>query len=335
MPAEWEPHAATWLSWPQNSETWPGRLEHIPAVFAEIVAALHEAERVRICVADAEGEASARQVLRARSCEANVSFFHIPTNDTWARDHAPIFVHDGDGEVIPLNWGFNAWGEKYPPWDLDDAVPSKVAAALGTIAISPGMILEGGSIEVNGAGALLTTESCLLNPNRNPGLDREAIEERLRRYLGVHRFLWLRDGIAGDDTDGHIDDITRFVGPATILTVIEEDPTDPNYQILLENLRTLYSFRNAAGEPFEIVTLPMPAPVEYLGERLPASYANFYVGNHAVLLPVFGDRHDGLAVETLARLFPDRRVTPIRCEELVIGLGGIHCVTQQQPSPRP
>ena len=225
MPAEWEPHAATWLSWPQNSETWPGRLEHIPAVFAEIVAALHEAERVRICVADAEGEASARQVLRARSCEANVSFFHIPTNDTWARDHAPIFVHDDDGEIIPLNWGFNAWGEKYPPWDLDDAVPSKVAAALGTIAISPGMILEGGSIEVNGAGALLTDRVLPAQPQSQsrsrPRGDRRALatvprsaplpvapgRHRRRRHRRAHRrhhpIRWPGDDPHGDRGGSH------------------------------------------------------------------------------------------------------------------------------------
>lgn len=334
MPAEWEPHEATWLSWPHNADTWPGRLERIPAVFAEIVAALHEDEEVRISVTDDALETSARRALRERGCESNVRFFHVPTNDAWARDHAPIFVHDENGDVVALDWGFNAWGGKYPPWDLDDAVPARIASALGLPAIRPGMILEGGSIDGNGAGSLLTTESCLLNPNRNRDLGRAEIEERLRRHLGCEQILWLRDGIAGDDTDGHIDDISRFVSPRTILTMIEEDPADPNYRVLLENLRALYDFRNPAGEPFEIVTLPMPAPVRYRGERLPASYANFYVGNGAVLLPVFGDPRDDVAIETLARLFPDRRIAPLRCEDLVIGLGGVHCVTQQQPAPR-
>ena len=335
MPAEWEPHEATWLSWPHNPETWPGRLEAIPDVFAQMVAALHEREEVRILVRDAAMEASARSALRRREAESpRVRFFHVPTNDSWARDHGPIFVHDGEGRVVLTKWDYNAWGGKYPPWNLDDAVPQRIAEILAMPIRRTGIVLEGGSIDGNGAGTLLTTEQCLLNPNRNPGLSRQEIEWKLHEHLGATNVLWLGEGIAGDDTDGHVDDVTRFVGPSRVVTVVEDDRADPNYEPLLENLRALHGMKDEQGRPLEVVTLRMPRPVLDGDVRLPASYANFYVGNGAVLVPVFGDPSDDEACETLAALFPGRRIAPIRCENLVAGLGAIHCVTQQQPAPR-
>ncbi|MGH7820529.1 MAG: agmatine deiminase family protein [Candidatus Binatia bacterium] len=335
MPAEWEPHEATWLSWPHNPDTWPGKFEPVPAVFAEIVAALHGHEEVRILVGDPALEESARRVLRARGCEGpNVRFFRIPTNDCWARDHGPIFVFAADGRLEITDWTFNSWGAKYGPWELDDVVPTRIGDALGVPVQRIDLVLEGGSIDVNGRGTLLTTESCLLNPNRNAGRSREDLESELRRRLGVRNVLWLGEGIAGDDTDGHVDDLTRFVGPATVVTVVEEDPQDENYAPLRENLRMLAAMKDETGRPLEIVRLPMPKPIHHEGQRLPASYANFYIGNGAVLVPAFGDPNDQVACETLARLFPGRTIAPIPCTDLVWGLGAVHCVTQQQPAPR-
>ncbi|MGH7860160.1 MAG: agmatine deiminase family protein, partial [Candidatus Binatia bacterium] len=257
MPAEWEPHEATWLSWPHNLETWPGKFEPVPGVFAEIVAALHEHEEVRILVGDASLEESARRVLRTRGCESpNVRFFRIPTNDCWARDHGPIFVSGPDGRLEITDWVFNSWGGKYGPWDLDDVVPTRLGEALGIPVHGVDMVLEGGSIDVNGCGTLLTTESCLLNPNRNPGRSREEIEDELRRRLGVRNILWLGEGIAGDDTDGHIDDLARFVGPRTVVTVVEDDDHDENHEPLLENHRLLLTMKDENGEPLEVVRLP-------------------------------------------------------------------------------
>jgi agmatine deiminase len=335
MPAEWEPHAATWLSWPHKEESWPGNFEPIPGVFAEMVEALVPGEQVRILAGTEELEASARAALRARGVDGhpNVRFHRVPTNDSWARDHGPIFLVGKGGEVAIADFGYNAWGGKYPPWDLDERVPARVAEILGLRRFVGGMILEGGSIDVDGRGTLLTTESCLLNPNRNPRLSREDIEDRLRRFLGVRKILWLGDGIVGDDTDGHVDDLTRFVAPATIVTVVEEDPEDANHEPLRRNLERLKTMTDAEGRALEIAELPMPPPLHYEGTRLPASYANFYVGNAAVLVPVFDHPRDRIACDTLARFFPGRTITPIRATELVWGLGAFHCVTQQQPAP--
>lgn len=332
MPAEWEPHEATWLSWPHNVESWPGKFDHVPAIFAEIVAALHEHERVRILVGSAELEESARRALRARGCEApSVRFFRIPTNDAWMRDHGPIFVVHPDRGVAITDWKYNAWGGKYPPYDLDDRVPSRLAEELGLPSFEPGIVLEGGSIDVNGQGLLLTTESCLLNPNRNPGLGKRDIEEILREHLGVEEILWLSEGILGDDTDGHVDDLTRFVAETTVVTAVEDDPADDNYRALRENLERLRAMRDRRGRALEVVPLPLPPPLYYEERRLPASYANFYIGNRAVLVPVFAHPRDDVACETLARLFPGRRIARIPSSDLVWGLGAIHCVTQQQP----
>ncbi len=336
MPAEWEPHEATWLSWPHNLETWPGKFRPIPPVFAEIVAALHRDEEVRILAGSDELERSAREALRARGCEEpNVRFFRIPTNDAWMRDHGPIFVTGPQGEVAITKWGYNAWGGKYPPFDLDEQVPTRINETLRLPVYDGGMILEGGSIDVNGCGTLLTTESCLLNPNRNPTLSKGEIEERLRDTLGVRCVLWLGDGIGGDDTDGHVDDLTRFVAPSTVVTVVEDGPGDANYRALQENLIRLRSMTDEASHPLEIVTLPMPRPIHYENRRLPASYANFYIGNRAVLVPTFEDPNDEKALDTLARLFPGRRIVGIGATDLSWGLGAFHCVTQQQPAPRP
>ena len=263
----------------------------------------------------------------------------MPTNDAWARDHGPIFVNrlasaaPAGANQIALDWRFNSWGEKYGAFDLDDVVPQKLGRRFGFEVIEPGIVLEGGSIDVNGAGSILTTESCLLNPNRNPTLSRADIEDYLRTYLGVSNVLWLGDGIAGDDTDGHIDDLARFVAPDTIVTVLEDDPADVNYKVLRDNLERLRAMRDQDGRAFKIETIPMPPAVIYDGTRLPASYANFYIANGAVLMPTFDAPTDARAAATLARLFPGRRVVSIASTDLVWGLGSIHCLSQQHPAP--
>lgn len=336
MPAEWEPHEATWLSWPHNEETWPGiDLEKIQALWAWMAALLSEGEAVHINVGGRAMEEQARALLNQHVSDFGKIFFHhFPTDDAWIRDHGPIFVWGSDRDHthrILLNWEYNAWGGKYPPFDQDNAIPSQIAAYLREELVSPGWILEGGSVEVNGRGTLLTTESCLLNPNRNPRLDRPAIEQLLSRYLGVSNCLWLGEGIVGDDTDGHVDDLTRFVHPDTLVTVFEEDPSDENFLALKENLKRLKAMKDEGGRPFRILTLPMPAPVISDIGRLPASYANFYIANKVVLVPVFEDSNDDRALEILRPLFPGRKVVGLVCRDLVKGLGAIHCVTQQVP----
>jgi agmatine deiminase len=336
MPAEWQRHRGTWLSWPHKEASWPGQFDSIPGVVAQMVAALSPGEEVHINVRDAAMEADARAVLaHTDAAMAQVFFHHFPTNDAWCRDHGPIFVQrarDGQRDELILDWGYNAWGGKYPPFDLDNQIPARVADAFGIARVAPGMILEGGSIDVNGAGTLLTTVACLLNPNRNPSLGRADIEQRLRDYLGVTHILWLGDGIVGDDTDGHVDDLTRFVDPTTVVTVVEDDPEDANYQVLQDNLARLRTMHDQDGVPLRVVPLPMPAAVYQDGERLPASYANFYIGNEVVLLPGYDSAQDGVARDTLQALFPDRRVVVIDCTALVWGLGAFHCLTQQWPA---
>jgi agmatine deiminase len=337
MPAEWEPHRGTWLSWPHRESSWPGKFEPVPSIFAEIVRHLVPHEEVHINVADREMEDSVRQVLiRAGVPVDRVWFHHHPTNDAWCRDHGPIFVEHRVRETVTqtiLDWGYNAWGGKYPPFDLDDVVPTRIGAELGILVVSPGIILEGGSIDINGAGTLLTTEQCLLNPNRNPGLTRAEIEAYLMRYLGVRHILWLGEGIEGDDTDGHVDDLTRFVDPTTVVTVIESDPTDKNFEPLRDNLARLHSMTDQDGRPLRVVTLPMPRAQYHEGHRLPMSYANFYIANGVVLMPAYDPEHDETARLVLQELFPTRQVIPIDCTDLVWGLGSIHCVTQQWPAP--
>ena len=334
MPAEWEPHRGTWLSWPHKEASWPGKFAPVPAIFARLVRVLADHEEVHINVAGPEMEQTVRELLADEGAGAGRVFFHYnPTNDAWCRDHGPIFVETGAANQpqLILDWGFNAWGDKYPPYELDDVIPTRIGAELGIPVLEPGMILEGGSIDVNGRGTLLTTEACLLNPNRNPELSREQIEERLRRFLGVRRILWLGDGIVGDDTDGHVDDLTRFVDPRTVVTVVEDDPADENYAPLQDNLRRLRDMTDQDGERLRIVTLPMPRPLYHDGTRLPASYANFYVANGLVLLPTYDPPRDRVALDTLRTLFPTRQVIGIDCTDLVWGLGAFHCITQQWP----
>jgi agmatine deiminase len=333
MPAEWEPHEATWISWPQpDCNSFPESYDRVIPTFVKMAEALAESEIVRINVSGAEQEKTVRKLLRSCPLE-RVEYFHIPTDEPWCRDHGPIFVkRDKSPQLAVLNFGFNAWGYKLSPFDEDNAVPPAVAKALGLPVFNfEHFILEGGSIDTNGQGTLLTTESCLLNPNRNPALDRTAIEKKLRDKLGVKKILWLGDGIEGDDTDGHVDDITRFIGPSTVVTAVEEDEHDPNFEPLQRNLDRLHTMRLADGEPLHVLTLPMPTRIMREGQRLPASYANFYIANSVVLLPVFNEHNDAWAVSALHEAFPTRRIVPIDCRELIWGLGAFHCLTQQQP----
>jgi agmatine deiminase len=333
MPAEWEPHEATWISWPQpDCNSFPESYDRVIPTFVKMAEALAESEIVRINVSGAEQEKTVRKLLRSCPPE-RVEYFHIPTDEPWCRDHGPIFVkRDKSPQLAVLNFGFNAWGYKLSPFDEDNAVPPAIAKALGLPVFNfEHFILEGGSIDTNGQGTLLTTESCLLNPNRNPALDRTAIEKKLRDKLGVKKILWLGDGIEGDDTDGHVDDITRFIGPSTVVTAVEEDEHDPNFEPLQRNLDRLHTMRLADGEPLHVLTLPMPTRIMREGQRLPASYANFYIANSVVLLPVFNEHNDSWAVSALHEAFPDRRIVPIDCRELIWGLGAFHCLTQQQP----
>jgi agmatine deiminase len=332
MPAEWEPHAATWLSWPRREGiSFPESFDRVLPALRAMVEALIESEQVCINVCNDEHEAEARAVLHGLRSE-RITFYRTPTNEPWCRDHGPIFLtRDRDPKLAVVDWDYNAWGNKYPPFDLDEVVPTHVAKVLGAPVFYPRMILEGGSIEVNGAGALLTTESCLLNKNRNPNLSRDEIEKRLRDYLGVSDILWLGNGIAGDDTDGHIDDLVRFVSRGTVLTVVEEDRDDENYAPLQENLARLREMKIGKNN-IEVITLPMPKKIVRDGLRLPASYANFYIANTCVLVPTFADSADAVALSILRECFPTRRVVGIDCRELIWGLGTFHCLTQQQPA---
>ena len=334
MPAEWEPHAATWLSWPRpDGISFPDAYELVMPAFAKMVDALSDSEPVCINVWDAahQNEVS-RQLSRCGARDGHVRFYRHPAYEPWCRDHGPIFVkRQQPPQCAVIDWGYNAWGGKYPPHDLDDAVPTRVAEALGLPVYEPGIVMEGGSVDGNGLGTLLTTRSCLLNPNRNPHLSEVQIEGYLRDYLGVSNVVWLGDGIEGDDTDGHVDDITRFVNETAVLTVVEEDPDDANYLPLKSNLDLLRGMRLEDGGAVNITQLPMPARIERDGLRLPASYANFYIANGVVLLPVFADVRDAEAIRVLSNAFPSRSVVPIDCTELIWGLGAFHCLTQQQP----
>jgi agmatine deiminase len=355
MPPEWASHQACYLVWPHNRDTWPGKFEMIPPVYADMVAAIAQFEPIRLMVNDEaqipEIRAMIRTSARAQSYRAaaraqnydedatisRIEIFHLPTNDSWARDHGPIFVNrikGSDGPTqLALDWRFNSWGQKYGAFDLDDVVPQKLGSRYNFEVIEPGIVLEGGSVDVNGAGSLLTTESCLLNPNRNPDLSRTEIEDYLKTYLGVTNILWLGDGIAGDDTDGHIDDLARFVAPDTIVTVLEDDPADANYKVLQENLNRLQTMRDQNNQPFKIETLPMPPALIHEDTRMPASYANFYIANNAVMIPTFNCPQDAIASAKLATLFPNRQIVSIPSTDLVWGLGSVHCLTQQHPTP--
>jgi agmatine deiminase len=335
MPAEWEPHRGTWLSWPHKEASWPGKFGPVPGIFATMVRHLADREEVHINVAGPGMEQDIRSFLADAGADSgNVFFHHHPTNDAWVRDHGPIFIQRQEGDATAeaiVDWKFNAWGDKYPPYDLDDVIPTRIGEELGLPVFHPGIVMEGGSIDVNGLGTLLTTEACLLNRNRNPELTRAEIERYLCAYLGVSHILWLGEGIVGDDTDGHVDDLTRFVDPRTVVTAIEDDPADENYEPLQRNLERLNRMTDQNGRPLRVVTLPMPRPMWHDGQRLPASYANFYVANNLVLLPAYDPARDEEARATLQSVFPTREVIGIDCTDLVWGLGAFHCVTQQWP----
>ena len=334
MPAEWEPHAAVWLSWPHKRESWPGIFERIPPVWASMIRALRESEEVRLLSASPDMDAEIAQTLGGDL--SGVRLVRVSTNDAWIRDYGPIFVREPTGNGLALTgWGYNSWGGKYGPWDLDEAVPGRLGEVLGLPVLRPDMILEGGSIDVDGEGTLLTTESCLLHPNRNPGLDRGEIERRLSRYLGARKVLWLGEGIRGDDTDGHVDDLTRFVAPGVVVTAVERDTADENHAALGNNLERLRGMTDARGRRLEVIELPMPEPVFHQGQRCPASYANFFIGSSVVLVPSFSSRRDEEALGVLREAFPGRKVVGIDCHDLVWGLGAIHCVTQQEPARAP
>ncbi|HEX5608387.1 MAG TPA: agmatine deiminase family protein [Candidatus Binatia bacterium] len=334
MPAEWTAHSATWLSWPHNLETWPTQLESVREVWIQMISLLAPHERVYVLVNDqrAENEVYAR-LESARAATENVRLLKIPTIDVWMRDYGPTFVTRSAPEN-PLafnDWLFNGWGGKYPSYELDDRVARELALFLKVPVFKHEIVLEGGSIELNGAGTCLTTEQCLLNQNRNPQLSRAEIDGFLKDSLGVSHMIWLGDGIVGDDTDGHIDDIARFIDAKTVACIVEENSRDENYRFLQENYERLQNAVDQNGARFSVVRLPCPEPVYDRGVRLPASYANFYIANEVVLVPIFNDPRDVGALGLLQELFPNRKVHGLRCNDVVAGLGAIHCVTQQQP----
>ena len=339
MPAEWEPHAATWLAWPHNRRDWPGKFTPIPFVYAEIVRHLARSERVELIVENAAAEARARRLLaRAGAPADTVGYHHWPTDRIWLRDSGCCF-RVGPGGLSAVKWRFNAWA-KYPDWQRDESIGSRMAEAAGARELRPlaggrRVVLEGGAIEVNGRGTLITTEECLLDrvQQRNPGLDRAGYERVFAECLGIRRVIWLDRGIAGDDTHGHVDDLTRFVAADTVVTMVEPDPAHPNHAPLQENLRRLRAATDQDGRPLRVVELPMPGPVRFDGCGLPASYGNFYITNRTVLVPVFNDRNDRVALNLLAELFPEREVVGIYAGDLILGFGALHCLTQQQPRP--
>jgi agmatine deiminase len=330
MPAEWEPHAATWLAWPHKEESWPGKFEPIPRIYTELVRTLGRFEHVNILA----GEPLVMEQARATVGELkNVTLWDIPTNDSWIRDHGPTFlVGPASKPKALVDWGYNAWGGKYPPFDLDDAVPQHIGRRQGRWIFEPQIIMEGGAIDVNGRGTALTTEQCLLNPNRNPQLDRADVERYLREYLNATHVLWLGSGIEGDDTDGHIDELARFVNPTTVVAPLEDDRSDANYEPLRENFDRLKKMKDQDGRRFEVVPLPMPQAMHYEGQRLPACYCNFYMANGAVIVPQFDDPADARVLDLMRSLMPGREVIGLSARDLVWGLGAFHCITQQEPA---
>lgn len=338
MPAEWAPHEATWLTWPHCQDTWPDvdLAEAAEPAYVAMVEALRHGETVNVAVLSDEHAARVAGRLGAAGIETgegtSVRLRVVPTDDEWVRDYGSIFVVDARGDRLATDWLFNAWGGKYDRTERNNRVPEAMAEVHGVERVACPIVMEGGSVDVNGAGLALTTESCLLNPNRNPGLSKADVEVWLHAGLGIDETVWLGDGIAGDDTDGHVDDMTRFVAERTVVTATEPDPDDANHEPLRDNLARLRAWRGRDGRGLDVVTLPMPAPIFHGDERLPASYANFLIGNAAVLLPVFDDPNDAVAAETLGRLFPGRRIAPIPARRLVWGLGACHCLSQQVPA---
>jgi agmatine deiminase len=334
FPAEWHPHIATWLSWPHKEASWPGKIETIYDRYIDFIKEISAGETININV---NNEQIKQQVLhRLQQANADLSkiILHThPTNDAWCRDHGPAFLINPKPDVpkIILDWGYNAWGGKYPPFDLDDVIPTLIAKHLNLPVLYPGIVMEGGSVDFNGEGTVLTTTQCLLNENRNTHLSKAQVEKYLEDYYGISQILWLHEGIVGDDTDGHIDDITRFVNEDTVVTVVEENKQDENYEILQQNLKALKQMRLLNGKQLNVIEMPMPAPVVYDGQRLPASYANFYISNAAVVVPTYRCNNDEHALQIIQQCFPDRKVIGIDSTDIIWGLGSFHCLSQQEP----
>lgn len=335
FPAEFAPHDATWLSWPHKEASWPGKINTIFPYYAQFVKALADSERVCINVVNDQMRNFALQHLEKAQVNLDrVEFYLHPTNDAWCRDHGPAFLINPAArqKKVIVDWDYNAWGGKYPPYDLDDIIPTRIAEHYNIPVYYPGIIMEGGSVEFNGEGTVMTSKACLLNPNRNPSLNQAQIEQYLMDYYGVKQVLWVDEGIIGDDTDGHIDDTVRFINEDTVLTVIEEDASQENYPILKRNLEQLQEMRLLNGKPLNILELPMPDTVEYDGQPLPASYANFYIANQSVIVPTFRGSKDERALQIIQECFPTRKVIGIDSTEIIWGLGSFHCLSQQEPS---
>ena len=333
FPAEWHRHTATWLSWPHKEASWPGKIHTVYSPYCKFIKAVTEGEMVCINVADTLMEAFAKEQLQKENVDLRqVKFYHHPTNDAWCRDHGPAFlINTSEKKKVIVDWGYNAWGDKYPPYDLDDVIPTFIAGKYGIPVFNPGIVMEGGSVEFNGKGTILTSRACLLNPNRNPHLNQAQIEQYLCDYYGAEQVLWVSEGIVGDDTDGHIDDTVRFVNEDTVVTVVEENKSDENYDLLQQNLKELKAMRLINGKQLNIIELPMPDAVVYEEQRLPASYANFYIANAAVIVPTYRCAQDDKALQILAACFPDRKVIGIDSSDVIWGLGSWHCLSQQEP----
>jgi agmatine deiminase len=336
FPAEWEKHNATWLSFPHKEASWPGKIESIYAPYLSFIKALTAGEQVCINVLDNKMKEQVAAMLQSSLVNMNkISLFVHPTNDAWCRDHGPAFLvnptHEKHKKIV-VDWGYNAWGGKYPPYDLDDDIPTKIANQYNLPVFYPNIVMEGGSVDFNGKGTVLTTTACLLNKNRNPHLTQRQIETYLQNFYGIEQVLWLGDGIVGDDTDGHIDDITRFVNEDTVVTVVESNKSDENYEILQENLKLLNKMRLLNGKQLNVIELPMPEPVICEDQRLPASYANFYIGNAAVIVPTYRCKQDDIALNILEKCFTDRKVIGIDSTDIIWGLGSFHCLSQQEPA---
>lgn len=333
MPAEWSPQQAIWLAWPHDESLWYGNYDSVLIGFANLVRELSRTERVRLLVPNESIRATAAQELtRASADPNNIEWFEIPTNDFWMRDNGPIFLCNGDGQKAIVDWGFNGWGGKYGPCDSDDAVPTRIAERFGLHCFLPNLILEGGSVDVDGEGTLLTTRQCLLNANRNPERTEDEIETLVRDYFGVDRVIWLDQGLASDHTDGHIDNLARFVGPARVAVVATEDRSHPDYESTRQNLDILRASRGADGRPLELTLLPLPAPTMIAGEEVSPSYANFIIANRVVLVPTYGLASDASALELLSQLFPTRRVIGLPSTDILSGGGSLHCISQQEPA---
>jgi agmatine deiminase len=337
FPAEFAPHKATWLSWPHKEASWPGKIETIFPSYVAFIKTLVRFEDVNINVVDNAMQQKATAMLLAAGVDMDkVKFFLHPTNDAWCRDHGPAFLLNKQdaGKKAIVDWNYNAWGNKYPPFDLDDVIPTKIGEALGLPVFNPGIIMEGGSVDFNGAGTVITSTACLLNPNRNPHLNQQQIEQYLMDFYGQDQVLWVDEGIVGDDTDGHIDDTVRFINEDTVITVIEENKQDENYALLQHNLDQLKQMRLLNGKQLNIVEIPMPDPVIWEDQMLPASYANFYIGNNQVVVPTYRSDKDNKVIDIIGQCFPGREIVGIDSTDIIWGLGSFHCLSQQEPDLR-